>query len=174
LSESELTAGGPIGSWLNSNEFDWVRLPENPQRGTLAIGVPSVKGPTRRQGLAEIIEHSDRLAAPVITRAELQKQGQSLMIEIRCSDVKTNGVTLRLAEAGPSDRPVLFLLHGFPEYWRAWTHYGELFATAGWGERDPFGAANLRRKPWVYAVTEGALIIRCFTLGPSRGTRPLP
>jgi pimeloyl-ACP methyl ester carboxylesterase len=81
------------------------------------------------------------------------------MIEIRCSDVKSNGVTLHLAEAGPSDGPVLCLLHGPPEYWRAWAHYSELFATAGWGERDSFGAANLRRKAWVYAFTEGLLII---------------
>jgi epoxide hydrolase 4 len=53
------------------------------------------------------------------------------MIEIRCSDVKTNGITLHFAEAGPSDGPLLFLLHGFPEYWQAWEHYIEPFAAAG-------------------------------------------
>ena len=53
------------------------------------------------------------------------------MIEIHFSDVKTNGVTLRVAEAGPSDGPALFMLHGFPEYWQAWEHYIEPFATAG-------------------------------------------
>jgi epoxide hydrolase 4 len=53
------------------------------------------------------------------------------MIEIRFSDVKTNGVTLHVAEAGPRDGPVVFLLHGFPEYWQAWEHYIEPLATAG-------------------------------------------
>jgi pimeloyl-ACP methyl ester carboxylesterase len=40
--------------------------------------------------------------------------------KIRFSRIPTNGVTLHLAEAGPSDGPLVFLLHGFPEFWYGW------------------------------------------------------
>jgi pimeloyl-ACP methyl ester carboxylesterase len=53
------------------------------------------------------------------------------MSEIRFSDVKTGEVTLHLAEAGPSDGPALFLLHGFPDYWQMWEDYMAPFAAAG-------------------------------------------
>jgi pimeloyl-ACP methyl ester carboxylesterase len=53
------------------------------------------------------------------------------MSEIRFSDVRTNGVMLHLAEAGPRDGPVLFLLHGFPECWQTWENYIEPLAKAG-------------------------------------------
>lgn len=32
-----------------------------------------------------------------------------------------NGQTIRAAHAGPDDAPVLLMLHGFPEYWTAWS-----------------------------------------------------
>jgi pimeloyl-ACP methyl ester carboxylesterase len=40
------------------------------------------------------------------------------MSDVEFERVSTNGVTLRCAVAG--DGPVLFLLHGFPEFWRCW------------------------------------------------------
>jgi len=39
---------------------------------------------------------------------------------VRLSRVSTNGIKLHVAEAGPADGPLLFLLHGFPEFWYGW------------------------------------------------------
>jgi len=39
---------------------------------------------------------------------------------VRLSRVATNGIKLHIAEAGPGDGPLLFLLHGFPEFWYGW------------------------------------------------------
>jgi epoxide hydrolase 4 len=39
---------------------------------------------------------------------------------LRFSKIATNGISLHVAEAGPSDGPLLFLLHGFPEFWYCW------------------------------------------------------
>ncbi len=35
-------------------------------------------------------------------------------------NIKTNGITLHVVQAGPADGEVVILLHGFPEFWRAW------------------------------------------------------
>jgi len=53
------------------------------------------------------------------------------MTDTRFARVKTNGITLHVAEAGRPGDPLLFLLHGFPEYWEAWRGYIEAFAAAG-------------------------------------------
>jgi pimeloyl-ACP methyl ester carboxylesterase len=39
---------------------------------------------------------------------------------VRFTRVPTNGIELHVAEAGPVDGPIVFLLHGFPEFWYAW------------------------------------------------------
>ena len=39
---------------------------------------------------------------------------------IRFSRIATNGIHLHVAEAGPSDGPLVVLLHGFPEFWYGW------------------------------------------------------
>jgi epoxide hydrolase 4 len=36
------------------------------------------------------------------------------------AQVRTNGVSLHVAQAGPETGPLVLLLHGFPEYWGAW------------------------------------------------------
>ncbi len=46
-------------------------------------------------------------------------------------DVEVNGLRLHLAEAGPSDGPVVLLLHGFPECWYSWRHQLTALAAAG-------------------------------------------
>jgi len=70
------------------------------------------------------------------------------MSEIRFSDVRTNGVMLHLAEAGPSDGPVVFLLHGFPEYWQTWENYIGPLAKAGFHVIAPDQRGyNLSEKP---------------------------
>lgn len=37
-------------------------------------------------------------------------------------NVRIGAVTLHLAESGPTDGPVVLLLHGFPESWYSWRH----------------------------------------------------
>lgn len=36
--------------------------------------------------------------------------------------VSANGINLHVVQAGPTDGPLLILLHGFPEYWYGWRH----------------------------------------------------
>src|SRR3954463_13321461 len=37
-------------------------------------------------------------------------------------EVTANGARFHLAEHGPSDGPLVLLLHGFPEFWWSWRH----------------------------------------------------
>jgi len=46
---------------------------------------------------------------------------------IRFDHVATNGIRLHVAAAGPADGSLIFLLHGFPEFWYGWrNHIGPL------------------------------------------------
>jgi pimeloyl-ACP methyl ester carboxylesterase len=45
---------------------------------------------------------------------------------------QTNGIRLFCAEAGPADGPLVFLLHGFPEFWYGWRHQIGPLARAGY------------------------------------------
>ena len=46
-------------------------------------------------------------------------------------EVTANGIRFHVAEAGPSDGPLVVLLHGFPEFWWSWRH--QLVALGGAG-----------------------------------------
>ncbi|GJE37136.1 alpha/beta fold hydrolase [Methylobacterium persicinum] len=46
--------------------------------------------------------------------------------------IALGSVTLHVAEAGPTDGPVLILLHGFPESWAGWRRQISPLAEAGW------------------------------------------
>lgn len=39
---------------------------------------------------------------------------------VQLTRITTNGIKLHVAEAGPSTGPLVFLLHGFPEFWYSW------------------------------------------------------
>jgi pimeloyl-ACP methyl ester carboxylesterase len=54
------------------------------------------------------------------------------MSDITHTDVLTNGVRLRVAQAGPEDGPLVLLLHGFPDFWYGWRHQIEYLAQAGY------------------------------------------
>jgi pimeloyl-ACP methyl ester carboxylesterase len=45
--------------------------------------------------------------------------------------IATNGIILQVAEAGPTDGPATFLLHGFPESWYGWRNQIEPLAQRG-------------------------------------------
>lgn len=47
--------------------------------------------------------------------------------------VQTNGVALHVVQAGPTDGPLVVLLHGFPEYWYGWKR--QILPLAGRGFR---------------------------------------
>jgi pimeloyl-ACP methyl ester carboxylesterase len=46
--------------------------------------------------------------------------------------VETNGIKLHVVMAGPKDGQPVFLLHGFPEFWRGWSKQIEPLAEAGY------------------------------------------
>lgn len=46
--------------------------------------------------------------------------------------IKTNGVLLHVIQSGPADGPVVFLLHGFPEFWYAWRKQIPYLASKGY------------------------------------------
>ncbi|GGF14567.1 alpha/beta fold hydrolase [Hymenobacter cavernae] len=70
--------------------------------------------------------------------------------------VWTNGVTLHVVQCGPSDGPLVILLHGFPDFWYGWRHQIEPLAAAGY-------------RVWVpdqrgYNLSDKPLRIREYTL----------
>src|SRR5215212_12062103 len=68
----------------------------------------------------------------------------------------TNGIVLHAVTAGPSDGPLVILLHGFPEFWYGWRHQIEPLAAAGFRVLVPDQRGyNLSSKP------EG---VRAYTL----------
>lgn len=46
--------------------------------------------------------------------------------------VETNGIRLFVVQEGPSDGPLVILLHGFPEFWYEWRQQMTLLAEAGY------------------------------------------
>jgi pimeloyl-ACP methyl ester carboxylesterase len=46
--------------------------------------------------------------------------------------IETNGIKLHVVTAGPEDGQPVFLLHGFPEFWRGWLKQVEPLAKAGY------------------------------------------
>ena len=64
------------------------------------------------------------------------------------SQIKTNGIHLHVAQAGPKDGPLVILLHGFPEFWYGWRHQISFLADAGYRVWAPDQRGyNLSEKP---------------------------
>ncbi len=51
--------------------------------------------------------------------------------------IETNGIRMHVAEAGPSNGPLVVLAHGFPESWYSWRHQIEALANAGYRAAAP-------------------------------------
>lgn len=69
-------------------------------------------------------------------------------IPLRERQLVVNGVRLHLVEAGPEDGPLVILLHGFPEFWRAWERQLGPLARAGFRVVAPdLRGYNLSEKP---------------------------
>jgi pimeloyl-ACP methyl ester carboxylesterase len=50
----------------------------------------------------------------------------------KSKQISLNGLSIHVVEAGEQDKPLLILLHGFPEFWWAWRHQITPFADAGY------------------------------------------
>jgi epoxide hydrolase 4 len=62
--------------------------------------------------------------------------------------VKTNGATLHVVQDGPPDGPLVFLLHGFPEFWYGWRQQIPALVGAGYRVCAPDQRGyNLSDKP---------------------------
>lgn len=75
-------------------------------------------------------------------------QGMVGMPPLEDTHLTTNGVMLHTVMAGPSDGPLVILLHGFPEFWYSWRRQIEPLATAGFRVLVPDQRGyNLSDKP---------------------------
>ncbi len=97
-------------------------------------------------------------------------------VEPKLRRVRTNGITLSVAEAGPPEGPAVILLHGFPEPWSSWrAHLGPL-AEAGYRVLAPdlrgYGASDKPRGVASYRVDElvGDLLGLIDDLGAARAS----
>lgn len=62
--------------------------------------------------------------------------------------IATNGIYLHTVQAGPTDAPLVILLHGFPEFWLGWRRQLPALAGAGWRVWAPDQRGyNLSDKP---------------------------
>ncbi|MCY7797047.1 alpha/beta hydrolase [Bacillus spizizenii] len=67
---------------------------------------------------------------------------------VKCHFVKTNGITLHVADAGPENGQLIVLLHGFPEFWYGWKNQIKPLADAGYRVIAPDQRGyNLSDKP---------------------------
>src|SRR5689334_12999135 len=62
--------------------------------------------------------------------------------------INTNGIRLHVVQAGPTDGPLVILLHGFPEFWVGWSKQIPALAQAGYRVWAPDQRGyNLSDKP---------------------------
>ena len=52
-------------------------------------------------------------------------------IPVEFLPLRTNGITLHAAAAGPAEGKLVILLHGFPEFWYGWRHQIAPLAASG-------------------------------------------
>ncbi|MGH8034657.1 MAG: alpha/beta fold hydrolase, partial [Lysobacterales bacterium] len=75
---------------------------------------------------------------------------------IRHRKVLSNGIRLRLAEAGPETGPLLLLAHGWPESWYSWRYQIPALAAAGFHVVAPdmrgFGDSDAPREIATYDI----------------------
>ena len=78
------------------------------------------------------------------------------MAEIAQRKVKTNGITVRIAEAGSG--PVVLLVHGWPESWYSWRHQLRALADAGYHAIAPdvrgYGGSDKPHAVEAYSMKE--------------------
>jgi epoxide hydrolase 4 len=79
--------------------------------------------------MSKLTDESTPLPASSVLGEDLSKE-QLRMTEHRY--LATNGIRLHAVKDGPVDRPLVILLHGFPETWRCWERQLPFFASRGY------------------------------------------
>ncbi len=78
----------------------------------------------------------------------------TMTVELR--QIDTNGLSMRIAEAGPPDGPLVVLCHGFPESWYSWRHQLPALANAGYHVVAPdmrgYGGTDAPADPHAYST----------------------
>jgi epoxide hydrolase 4 len=75
-------------------------------------------------------------------------QSAADLLAVAHSTIAVDGVPLHFVQAGPADGRLLFLLHGFPEFWFGWREFIEPLAQAGFRVVAPDQRGyNLSGKP---------------------------
>ena len=88
-------------------------------------------------------------------------------------NIKTNGITLHVVQAGPTDGEIVILLHGFPEFWRAWIKQIPALVEAGYRVWIPDQRGyNLSEKPQARSRRAAAPPRRCRRKTPAPPTLP--
>ncbi|KAL6599830.1 hypothetical protein ACP70R_045481 [Stipagrostis hirtigluma subsp. patula] len=76
--------------------------------------------------------------------------------EVRHWNAAVNGVSLHVAEQGPTAGPAVLLLHGFPELWLSWRHQMAALAARGFRALAPdlrgYGDSDVPADPAVYTI----------------------
>ena len=72
-----------------------------------------------------------QVAAAAPTLSGMSDPSASDLPDVEFIRLKTNGVELHVAAAGPADGPLVVLLHGFPEFWYGWRNQIGPLAAAG-------------------------------------------
>ena len=78
---------------------------------------------------------------------------------IRHRYISANGLRFHYAEAGDRGKPLMFFLHGFPEFWYAWKDFLPAFADHYHCVAPDKRGHNLSEKPAEVADYEAKLII---------------
>ena len=84
---------------------------------------------------------------------------------------RINGIRLHIKEAGPTDGPLLILLHGFPGFWWDWRHQIDTLATLNYHVLIPdMRGYNLSDKPQgIEAYHLDSLVADVIALAESYG-----
>ena len=76
------------------------------------------------------------------------------MNDIKFSHIQTNGISMRLAEAG--EGPLVLLIHGWPESWYSWRHQLSALAEQGYHAVAPdmrgYGDSSAPADPAEYRI----------------------
>ncbi|MEZ5937968.1 MAG: alpha/beta hydrolase [Hyphomonadaceae bacterium] len=103
-------------------------------RGSSPAGERTRERRGLRVGLAAVAALCAGLFASACVHEKAENtMTESAMIEgVTMRMIETNGITLRVAEAGPRDGPLVLLVHGWPESWYSWRHQIPAIAAAGY------------------------------------------
>lgn len=76
------------------------------------------------------------------------QKGSPINAQFSASFIELESARLHVIEAGPTDGPLVILLHGFPEFWFGWRRQIACLAEAGWHVLVPDQRGyNLSSKP---------------------------